>query len=190
VKRFDALDWTTAIGGAETAVKIKRMSKGAYPPKTEVFRPSLRTSIRLSLVIFLMTLTTSVRAESVVESGLASDSVRKTRLTSTQITRLFSDVIDRGEVQDRRGISAETVWYANGTFVSQWWKEASHEGSVKQEVTGRWRAERDLRCVAFGSGARIDWSCAEVWLLEDGRVLSLNPDGSTHGLHRLSPLKR
>jgi hypothetical protein len=37
--------------------------------------------------------------------------------------------------------------------------------------------------------AQPDWSCAEVWLLDDGRVLSLNPDGSAHGLHRLSPLK-
>ena len=189
MKRFDALDFTTAIGGAETAVKIKRMSKGAYPPKTEVFRPSLRTSIRLSLVIFLMTLTTSVRAESVVESGLASDSVRKTRLTTGRITALFSNVIDRGEVQDGRGISAETYWYADGRFISRWWRGQRIDDAPKQQIRGHWRAERNLRCVTLSSAKPSDWSCAEVWLLEDGRVLSLNPDGSAHGLHRLSPLK-
>jgi len=79
--------------------------------------------------------------------------------------------------------------------VSRWWTEANpandsnDKGSVTQEVRGRWRAEHDLRCVTFDSVAQPDWSCAEVWLLDDGRVLSLNPDGSAHGLHRLSPLK-
>ena len=63
------------------------------------------------------------------------------------------------------------------------------KGAEKREVTGRWRTEGDLRCVAFDSGTQPDWSCAEVWLLDDGRVLSLNPDGSAHGLHRLSPWK-
>ena len=134
-------------------------------------------------------------AESIGEEGLTSGLVGKTRLTSTDITRLFSNVIDRGEVQNRRGISAETHWYADGTFVSRWWTEASDtsdpsvEDAPKQKVTGRWRAERDLRCVTFKVGGQPDWSCAEVWLLADGRVLSLNPDGSVHGLHRLSPLK-
>ena len=82
--------------------------------------------------------------------------------------------------------------------MSRWWTEAnpasdagdkSDEGAVTQEVTGRWRAERDLRCVTFDSGTQSDWSCAEVWRLDDGRILSLNPDGSTHGLHWLFPLK-
>jgi hypothetical protein len=43
--------------------------------------------------------------------------------------------------------------------------------------------------VTFSTVNQSNWSCAEVWLLDDGRVLSLNPDGSMHGLHRLSPLK-
>jgi hypothetical protein len=113
----------------------------------------------------------------------------KTRLTSIQITRFFSDVIDRGEVQNQRGISAETHWYSDGIFVSQWWGEVSDDGAVKQEVTGRWRAQHDLRCVLFDSGVEPDWSGAQIWLLDDGRVLSLNPDGSAHGLHRLTPSK-
>ena len=159
---------------------------------------SLLTSIRVGFAFFGMALALDAAAEPIGEKGLTSGPVSKTRLTSTEITRLFSDVLDRGEVQIQPGISAETHWHADGTFVSRWWTEGnpasdasdeSIKGAVKQEVTGRWRTEHGLRCVAFDSGTKPDWSCAEVWLLDDGRVLSLNPDGSAHGLHRLSPLK-
>ena len=156
---------------------------------------SLLTSIRVGFAFFGMVLALNAAAEPIREKGLTSGPVSKTRLTSTEITRLFSDVLDRGEVQNQRGISAETHWHADGTFVSRWWTEgnsasdASGKGAVKQKVTGRWRTEHGLRCVAFDSGTKPDWSCAEVWLLDNGRVLSLNPDGSAHGLHRLSPLK-
>ena len=163
-----------------------------------VFQWSLLTSIRVGFAFFGIALALHAAAASIKEEGPTPDLVGKTRLTSTQITRLFSEVIDRGEVQNERGISAETHWHADGTFVSRWWTEAnstgdadnkSDEGAVTQEVRGRWRTEHDLRCVTFDSGTQSDWSCAEVWLLDDGRVLSLNPDGSAHGLHRLSPLK-
>ena len=155
---------------------------------------SLLTSICVGFAFFGIALALDAAA-SIKEEGPTPDLVGKTRLTSTEITRLFSDVIDRGEVQNDRGISAETHWHADGTFVSRWWTEANpandanDKGSVTKEVRGRWRAEHDLRCVTFDSVAQPDWSCAEVWLLDDGRVLSLNPDGSAHGLHRLSPLK-
>ena len=160
-----------------------------------VFRWSLLTSIRVGFAFFGTALALDAAAASIKEEGPTRDLVGKTRLTSTEITRLFSDVIDRGEVQNDRGISATTHWHADGTFVSRWWTEANpandanDKGSVTQEVRGRWRAEHDLRCVTFDSVAQPDWSCAEVWLLDDGRVLSLNPDGSAHGLHQLSPLK-
>lgn len=159
---------------------------------------SLPRAIHLGFVFCGIAVALGAAAESVSEAVLTRDLVGKTRLTSTEITRLFSEVIDRGEVQSERGISAETHWHTDGTFVSRWWTEAdpvsdardmSDKGSVIQEVTGRWRAERDLRCVTFDTGTQSDWSCAEVWLLDDGRILSLNPDGSAHGLHRLSPLK-
>ena len=159
-----------------------------------VFRWSLLTSIRVGFAFFGIALVLDAAAASIKEEGPTRDLVGKTRLTSTEITRLFSDVIDRGEVQNERGISAETHWHADGTFVSRWWtqanpaSDANDSGTVKK-VTGRWRAEHDLRCVTFDSGTQPDWSCAEVWLLDDGRILSLNPDGSAHGLHRLSPLK-
>ena len=163
-----------------------------------VFRWSLLTSIPVGFAFFGIALALDAAAASSKEEGPTPDLIGKTRLTSTEITRLFSDVIDRGEVQNERGISAETYWHADGTFVSRWWTEANStgaadnkndEGAVTQEVTGRWRTEHDLRCVTFDSVAQADWSCAEVWMLDDGRVLSLNPDGSAHGLHRLSPLK-
>ena len=159
---------------------------------------SLLTSIRVGFALFGIALALDAAAASIKEEDPTPYLVGKTRLTSTQIARLFSEVIDRGEVQNERGISAETHWHADGTFVSRWWTEAnstgdadnkSDEGAVTQEVRGRWRTEHDLRCVTFDSGTQPDWSCAEVWLLDDGRVLSLNPDGSAHGLHWLSPLK-
>ena len=167
---------------------------------------SLLTSICVGFAFFSIALALDAAA-SINEEGPTPDLVGKTQLTSTEIACLFSDVIDRGEVQNQRGISAETHWHADGTFVSWWWTQAStvtdasdasdasdvsdvrDKGAVKREVTGRWRTERDLRCVTFDSGTQPDWSCAEVWLLDDGRILSLNPDGSVHGLHRISPLK-
>ena len=106
---------------------------------------SLLTSIRVGFAFFGMALALDAAAEPIGEKGLTSGPVSKTRLTSTEITRLFSDVLDRGEVQNQRGISAETHWHADGTFVSRWWTEgnpvsdASDKGAVKQEVTGRWR---------------------------------------------------
>ena len=187
----------------EISVGKQADSKDVVSSVRHVFRWSLLTSIRVGFAFFSIALALDAAA-SIKEEGPTPDLVGKTRLKSTEITRLFSDVIDRGEVQNQRGISAETHWHADGTFVTWWWTQAStvtgasdasdvsdvrDKGAVKREVTGRWRTERDLRCVTFDSGTQPDWSCAEVWLLDDGRILSLNPDGSAHGLHRLSPLK-
>ena len=185
-------------------VRIKGGKKDVFFSKRHVLEWSLLRAIRLGFAFFGVAIAFGAAADLIREEGPSRDLVGKTRLTSTEITRLFSDVIDRGEVQNQRGISAETHWHADGTFVSWWWIQASTatdatdttdasdvrgEVAVKREVTGRWRTERDLRCVTFDSGTQPDWSCAEVWLLDDGRILSLNPDGSAHGLHRLSPLK-
>ena len=180
-----------------TRVGIKRARREALFKSGHISSSPLLRAIRLGFVFFGIALALNA-ASSIKEEVPTPDLVGKTRLTSTLITGLFSDVIDRGEVQNERGISAETYWHADGTFVSRWLTEAnptgdagdkSHEGAVTQEVTGRWRAECDLRCVKFDSGTQPDWSCAEVWRLDDGRILSVNPDGSAHGLHRLSPLK-
>ena len=179
----------------EVSVGKQADTKDVLSNIRHVFRWSLLTSIRVGFAFFGIALALDAAAASIKEEGPTRDLVGKTRLTSTEITRLFSDVIDRGEVQNDRGISATTHWHGDGTFVSRWWTEANpandanDKGSVTQEVRGRWSAEHDLRCVTFDSVAQPDWSCAEVWVLDDGRVLSLNPDGSAHGLHRLSPLK-
>ena len=115
-----------------------------------------------------------------------SDFELQTRLTTAQIIDTFSNVIDRGEVQDQRGISAETYWYADGRFVSRWWPRSEGVADpVPQSVAGHWRAENDLRCVAFAPLTDNAWSCAAVWRLGDGRYLSMNPNGSIHGLHVL-----
>tara|TARA_E500000178_G_scaffold327215_1_gene356114 strand:- start:714 stop:1211 length:498 start_codon:yes stop_codon:yes gene_type:complete len=162
------------------------------PPRAGVETGFMRMTMRLSLVLCCAATVLSAHAQQTRQNETGAVYEGQTRLATDQITEMFSNVIDRGEVQDGRGISAETHWFADGTFVSRWWSEAhdaSAEGAVEHEVTGRWRTERDLRCVIFGSETQPDWSCAEVWLLADGRVLSLNPDGSVHGLHRLSPLK-
>ena len=89
-----------------------------------------------------MALVLDAAAASIKEEGPTRDLVGKTRLTSTEITRLFSDVIDRGEVQNERGISAETHWHADGTFVSRWWtqanpaSDANDSGTVKKSRAG------------------------------------------------------
>lgn len=149
------------------------------------FRLSIKLGIT-SLVLGLgVTLVTA--AEQGGPDHTVSDLELQTRLTTSQIIDTFSNVIDRGEVQDQRGISAETHWYADGRFVSQWWQRSEGDADpVPQSVAGHWRAENDLRCVAFAPVTENAWSCAEVWRLEDGRYLSMNPDGSIHGLHVLT----
>ena len=162
------------------------------PPRAGVETGFMKITMRLSVVLCCAATVLSAHAQQMRKDETGAVYAGQTLLVADQIIEMFSNVIDRGEVQDGRGISAETHWFADGTFVSTWWTEvhdASAEGAVEHEVTGRWRTERDLRCVTFGPETQPDWSCAEVWLLADGRVLSLNPDGSVHGLHRLSPLK-
>ena len=175
---------------AHTPTAIKNVKKDALVATRHLNGPPLGWAIRLILVLCFASSALGMEAESISEEKLTSGPMGKTQLTTAQITDLFSDVIDRGEVQNQRGISAETHWHADGTFVSQWTREANGDGDpIKRQVRGRWRVESNLRCVTFSTGNQPDWSCAEVWLFDDGRVLSLNPDGSIHGLHRLSPLK-
>ena len=175
---------------AHTPTGIKKVRKGAFVATRHITGAPLRRAIRLTLVLCFATPALGVEAESIREDELTSGPMGKTQLTTAEIADLFSDVIDRGEVQNQRGISAETHWHADGTFISHWWREArGGDNGIRRQVRGRWRVESNLRCVTFSTGNQSDWSCAEVWLLDDGRVLSLNPDGSMHGLHRLSPLK-
>ena len=79
----------------------------------------LLNSMLVGLTFFGVAIAFGTAEESIRGGGLTSDLVGKTRLTSTEITRLFSDVLDRGEVQNQQGISAETRLHADGTFVSR-----------------------------------------------------------------------
>ena len=161
---------------AHTPTAIKNVKKDALVATRHLNGPPLGWAIRLILVLCFASSALGMEAESISEEKLTSGPVGKTQLTTAQITDLFSDVIDRGEVQNQRGISAETHWHADGTFVSQWTREANGDDDpIKRQVRGRWRVESNLRCVTFSTGNQPDWSCAEVWLLDDGRVLSLNP---------------
>ena len=75
---------------------------------------SLPRAIHLGFVFSGIALALDAAAGSIGEEGTAPDLIGKTRLKSTEITRLFSDVIDRGEVQNERGISAEPTGMLTG----------------------------------------------------------------------------
>ncbi len=107
------------------------------------------------------------------------------QLSTQQIREAFADVRDDAKVQDTAGTVAVNYWYANGAFTNQW-----SNSSGSGEVTGQWRAENNQRCILFESGlpTRIgEEVCAPVYR-RGASYLSLNPDGSIHGIHTLSPI--
>jgi hypothetical protein len=117
-----------------------------------------------------------------------------TALTSAEIRATFDNVIDNAEVLDSPGVSAETYWRASGTFETRW-SSSQRSGEAK----GLWRVQDNRRCVkledpktltvAGGEPAESAvWRCGAILSLPDGRLLSLNPDGSPHGVHRLTPM--
>ena len=117
-----------------------------------------------------------------------------TALTSAEIRATFDNVIDNAEVLDSPGVSAETYWRASGTFETRW-SSSQKSGEAK----GLWRVQDDRRCVKLedsepstGTGGESAesgvWRCGAILSLPDGRLLSLNPDGSPHGVHRLTPM--
>lgn len=192
----------TKRGVADTAVvsiaasasaggKVKEQGEFAARKYTAKAHQQTVFWLSTTLGIASLALGVSVALATAAEQGRRDHSVLdfkpQTKLTTSQIIDTFSNVIDRGEVQDQRGISAETHWYADGRFVSRWWQRSESDADpVPQSVAGRWRAENDLRCVALAPVTDNAWSCAAVWRLEDGRYLSMNPDGSVHGLHVLA----
>ena len=179
-----------AVSAANT---VKKRGQSAARTFTAIVHQQtglrLSTTLSIASLVFGLSLAPGATAEKGEQDHSESDFELETKLTTVQIIDTFSNVIDRGEVQDQWGISAETHWYADGRFVSRWWQRSEGDPDpVPQSVTGRWRAENDLRCVAFAPVTDNAWSCAAVWRLEDGRYLSMNPDGSIHGLHRLSAM--
>lgn len=191
-------DWGVAASGlftmaAGALVGNKVKQRGQSAAQTFSAKADQQTGFRLSTTLSIaslvlgLSLAPGVTAEQGDHDHSVSDFELETKLTTAQITDTFSNVIDRGEVQDQRDISAETHWYADGRFVSRWWQPSESDPDPEpQSVAGHWRAENDLRCVAFVPLTDNAWSCAAVWRLEDGRYLSMNPDGSIHGLHALT----
>ena len=112
-------------------------------------------------------------------------------LSTDQILETFSDTLDRGAVQGGSGVSAETRWYAGGRFETRWWREGDGDDAPNKvnRVTGQWTAKNDQRCVVFDHAPDDPWQCAAVFQSDDGRLVSLNPDGSVHGVHQIAPLE-
>ena len=107
-------------------------------------------------------------------------------LTTQEIIATFSDTLDQADVIDAPGTRAETHWDSSGTFHTRWWSKA-HKGEAK----GQWTARNNERCtrmtsITAANPAAAEWRCAQVLLLPSGQYLSLNPDGSVHGVHTLS----
>jgi len=117
-----------------------------------------------------------------------------TALTSAEIRVTFDNVIDNAEVLDSPGVRAETYWRASGTFETRW-SSSQKSGEAK----GLWRVQDNRRCVKLEDSEPLTvaegepaesavWRCGAILSLPDGRLLSLNPDGSPHGVHRLTPM--
>lgn len=175
---------------ASTGSKVTESSQSAARTFTAIAHQQaglrLSTTLSIASLVLGLSLAPGATAEQGGHDRSISNFELQTKLTTAQIIDTFSNVIDRGEVQDQRGISAETHWYADGRFVSRWWQPSESDPDPEpQSVAGHWRAENDLRCVAFTPLTDNAWSCAAVWRLEDGRYLSMNPDGLVHGLHVL-----
>ncbi len=106
-------------------------------------------------------------------------------LSTDEIQCLFSNVRDDAQVQDSAGTTAVNYWYADGGFTNQW-----RNGQRSGEVTGRWRADKDRRCIIILEGlperAGVE-TCSPLYR-EENRIYSVNADGSVHGIHTLSPL--
>ena len=88
---------------------------------------------------------------------------------------------------DAVGTTAVNHWYADGTFTSEW---SNQETSGK--VVGRWRAFANQRCVIIESGLPDHSArerCSPILRRGDNYV-SINADGSVHGIHTLTPIDR
>jgi len=104
------------------------------------------------------------------------------RLTGDAIERTFVDVVDSAIVKDLKNGRATNHWYANGRFTSEWTGRDS--GGT---VSGTWHVEDDQRCVVVTSGSPETIphkTCSPLYQCDD-RIVSINADGSIHGIHRL-----
>ena len=119
-------------------------------------------------------------------ASLTADDLRgAVPLTTEEIRSVFRNVRDDARVQDEAGTRAVNHWYADGRFTNSWSNDNA-SGSVQ----GRWRASDGKRCIVITVGLpdRIGRESCSTVLRRGDEYLSLNPDGSIHGIHRLSPI--
>ena len=108
------------------------------------------------------------------------------RLSTQEIQQAFANVRDSAQVQDSAGTTATNLWYEDGRFINQW-----SNSRASGTVTGQWYAENDQRCVIILTGlpeANGKKKCGPIYQRGDDYI-SLNADGSIHGIHRLSPME-
>lgn len=109
------------------------------------------------------------------------------RLSTQEIRQAFANVRDTAQVQDSAGTTATNLWFEDGRLINQW-----SNGSASGTVTGQWYAENGERCVIIHSGipkAIGKKKCGPVYR-KGSDYISVNADGSIHGIHQLSPMQR
>ena len=144
------------------------------------------TSSVIAVVLTLSTLPNTSIADS--EKYQEADFADAVQLRTSEILETFSDRLDRGTVQSKSGISAETRWLSSGRFETRWW-QGTGEAPKINVVSGRWKAENNERCVLFNGTSDGEWQCTPVFRRADGAIISLNEDGSVHGVHQILPLE-
>ena len=144
----------------------------------------LLSSLRFLCVAALASFPSAL-AQTDFSESLNSPEETAIQLSNEEIFQAFADVRDDAEVQDVARTRAVNSWYADGRFISRW-----NNGVDSGEVTGTWRVKNDLRCVTIFAGLpqRLGQeSCGAVYR-RGSKYLSVNSDGSIHGIHTLSPL--
>lgn len=122
----------------------------------------------------------------VINCGAAAPSYAdRLKLSGDQIEQVFANVQDHAMVAGDTGASALNHWYSDGRFISRW-KSKTESG----EVSGTWRVHNDERCVTIQSGLpdRAGREICSPIYRENDLYISVNPDGSIHGRHRLTPI--
>ena len=144
------------------------------------------TSAVIAMVLTMSTIPNTSIADS--EKYQEADFADAVQLSTSEILETFSDTFDRGAVQSKRGISAETRWLSSGRFETRWWQGIGEAPKINV-VSGRWKAENNERCVLFQGAPVGEWQCTPVFRRADGAIISLNGDGSVHGIHQIAPLE-
>ena len=144
------------------------------------------TSAVIAMVLTMSTIPNTSIANS--EKYQEADFAGAVQLSTSEILETFSDTLDRGAVQSSSGISAETRWLSSGGFKTRWWRETGEAPKI-HVVSGRWKAENNERCVLLQGNSEGDWQCTPVFKRADGAIISLNGDGSVHGVHQIAPLE-